>query len=115
MVERSLILEDDQARRLAEAVRSMYGRDELEIRAEDWSDRDKLGKEHCWEVNDADYKRRVLDEIEPWLEDRKYKPEHLERYKSVELRGTEAVTVDEFKQAWCAMLFMAIDGTSHAR
>ena len=63
LVERSIILQDDQTRRMAEAVRCMYGRDELEVRDEDWDDGDKRLKQVCWNVNDSDHKKRVMDQI----------------------------------------------------
>ena len=115
LVERSIILQDDQTRRMAEAVRCMYGRDELEVRDEDWDDGDKRLKQVCWNVNDSDHKKRVMDQISPWLHDPKYKPEHLGRYKQIEMRGPDAESLDDFKTSLCAMLYLAVDGTSHAR
>ena len=115
LVERSIILQDDQTRRMAEAVRCMYGRDELEVRDEDWDDGDKRLKQVCWNVNDSDHKKRVMDQISPWLHDPKYKPEHLGHYKQIEMRGPDAESLDDFKTSLCAMLYLAVDGTSHAR
>lgn len=117
LVERSILLQDDQARRLAEAIRSVYGREELEVRREDWDDQVKQQPEKLWTRTDAQHKQQVLDAIRPWLHDPKYRPEDLERgrFKDIKLNGPEAVTLDQFHAAICAMLFMAVDGTTHSR
>jgi hypothetical protein len=39
----------------------------------------------------------------------------LEKFKAVEMKGAEAESLEDFKAAVCAMLYMAVDGTSHAR
>jgi len=56
----------------------------------------------------------VLDRVEGWLHNPRYKPRDLPDPGEIDV-GDPATTDEDFELALCALLFLGMDATTHAR
>ena len=111
LVETALMLEDDQYRRMAEELREGP---EREIRAEKWTAAEEKEAARVERAGIAAHKSAVLDKVEGWLHNPRYKPKDLPDPGDIDV-GDPATTDEDFELALCALLFMGMDATTHAR
>ena len=111
LVETALMMEDDQYRRMAEELREGP---EREIRVEKWTAAEQNEAERVEQAGIAAHKSAVLDNVEGWLHNPRYKPKDLPDPGDIDV-GDPAATGEDFELALCALLFMGMDATTHAR
>ena len=111
LVETALMMEDDQYRRMAEELRQGP---EREIRAEKWTAAEEKEAARVERAGIAAHKSAVLDKVEGWLHNPRYKPKDLPDPGDIDV-GDPATTDEDFELALCALLFMGMDATTHAR
>ena len=111
LVETALMMEDDQYRRMAEELREGP---EREIRAEKWSEEEAEEAGRVEQAGIAAHKLQVLDKLEGWLHNPRYKPKDLPDPGEIDV-GEPAATGEDFELALCALLFLGMDATTHAR
>jgi hypothetical protein len=111
LVETALMMEDDQYRRMAEELRQGP---EREIRAEKWTAAEEKKAARVERAGIAAHKSAVLDKVEGWLHNPRYKPKDLPDPSDIDV-GDPATTDEDFELALCALLFMGMDATTHAR
>ena len=116
LVERDIILFDDQCRRMAEASRLALGiAGEREIRTEDWDKEEKARRQAQEKVDVSCYEDSVAAEIKDWRIKIDYKSDRdLPAPDSVAV-AEEAEVEAEYKEAACGMMNGAVDGTTHGR
>jgi hypothetical protein len=111
LVETALMLEDDQYRRMAEELREGP---EREIRAQEWTAEEAAAAKEAEAMGIAAHKSAVLDKVESWLHNPRYKPRDLPNPEEIDV-GDLAATGQDFESALCALLFLGMDATTHAR
>lgn len=122
LLERSIMLEDDQARRMAEASREG---EPMAIRGQERDAEATKAAEAEEAKYEAMYKAEVLDVIDPWLN---YEKHNAAKYDSKRVMGNlEDIDVGDLatdeairqgaEKGWfgCSFLFCGVDGTSHGR
>ena len=122
LVERALMLEEDQAMRMAEARRTGAA---LTIREKEWTESELELAEAAEKLTEEMYEREILKEIEPWLNWEKHNES---KYDSKRVMGKltdidvgEEATDEEIRSGaekgkfGCAFMYMAVDGTAHGR
>ena len=103
LVETALMLEDDQYRRMAEELREGP---ERELRAQEWTAEEAAAAKEAEAMGIAAHKSAVLDKVESWLHNPRYKPRDLPNPEEIDV-GDLAATGQDFESALCALLFSA--------
>eukprot|EP01047_Picozoa_sp_COSAG01_P068749 COSAG01_NODE_10009_length_2276_cov_2.151585_2_plen_432_part_00 len=117
VVERAVMLFDDQVRRMAEksAKNRSESAGEMKIRTEPWSAEEAEQWDCVADSAKEDWQQGVGSEIDAWLHKVGYRVDKdLPDPESIDV-GDHATVLEEFTSALCATLFCGVDGTSHAR
>ena len=114
LVERAIILEDDQAKRIGEELLPANDdgtRQELTVRASAPTDEDEALDQQA----ESKYDKGVMDKLDSWINKRDYKPKDCPLPGSVDV-GSLASALDILGLSLvCAFLWMGVDGTTHGR
>jgi hypothetical protein len=114
LVERAIILEDDQAKRIGEELLPANDdgtRQELTVRASAPTDEDEALDQQA----ESKYDKGVMDKLDSWINKRDYKPKDCPLPGSVDV-GSVASALDILGLSLvCAFLWMGVDGTTHGR
>jgi hypothetical protein len=113
LIEREIVLLDDQVRRMAEQNRSET--EPMAIRTEEWDEATAAHWDMLLDGEEQSWADAVQLEIAPWVEKLGYKPKDVPDPESVVLSGVTAKTPGEYKASGCGMMYMGVDGTTHGR